>query len=55
MTVRATEARKRWFELLKRVESGEKVVILYNGKKLEITSETRPTPGIKSPDKYLFN
>ncbi len=29
MTVTATEARKRWFELLKRAENGEEVIIYH--------------------------
>ncbi len=39
MTVTATEARKRWFELLKRAGNGEEVVIMYKNKKFLLTAQ----------------
>ena len=39
MTVTATEARKQWFDLLKRAGNGEEVVIMYKNRKFLLTAQ----------------
>ena len=47
MTVTATQARKRWFELLKRAEYGEEVIIYHTEKKKKFLL----TAQLTKPDK----
>jgi antitoxin (DNA-binding transcriptional repressor) of toxin-antitoxin stability system len=41
MVVTAAEARKRFFELLRRVEKGEEIIVIYKTRRFTITLADR--------------
>ena len=50
ISMTASEARRRWFELLDRVAAGEAMVIEHNGYRIILRRDDGPARGASTPD-----